>query len=413
MIIYSSSQVMSNTLPQKNINLPTTVKSIQFRNVSAWSFHIVSSNSEWDILPFSSTIFPVSGNQNLSIIPLTQITFTDINIPLGVSLDYMTQPIASVSSYSLLPIFTGNVNAVIQSGTVNANITNSNLPISGSVDATIQNATLSTNSTVLNEQLQVGGGYTASGSLTFAASDTTAQQITLTLTKDYVLVGAKFSIALVSQSGNYYAYNINFQRIVNIGGQQLPKDNNVTSSTPSVMPNPVYEYSPSENPNPWVYASTYPLTTFNQIVLQLTPAQSETNADTVTIYVVAEGQPADAVNIVYEGPTSQTQSVSTTTPFPVGLQSNGLVNFVSAGSIGSNATVDLGISPKNIYRIYAWTNGPGVLRLLAGTAWLAHFESSWMVLDLFPNPYGNGGNAMTLYNTDTTTQYYTIWVQYD
>ena len=84
MIIYSSSQVMQNVLPNKNINLPTTVKSIQFRNVSAWSFHIVSSNSEWDILPFSSTIFPVSGNQNLSIIPLTQITFTDINIPLGV-----------------------------------------------------------------------------------------------------------------------------------------------------------------------------------------------------------------------------------------------------------------------------------------------------------------------------------------
>lgn len=144
MNIYSSSQVMSNTLPQKNINLPTTVKSIQFRNVSAWSFHIVSSNSEWDILPFSSTIFPVSGNQNLSIIPLTQITFTDINIPLGVSLDYMTQPIASVSSYSLLPIFTGNVNAVIQSGTVDANITNASLSVSGSVDANVSNNSIDT-----------------------------------------------------------------------------------------------------------------------------------------------------------------------------------------------------------------------------------------------------------------------------
>ena len=115
----------------------------------------------------------------------------------------------------------------------------------------------------------------------------------------------------------------------------------------------------------------------------------------------------DTVNVAQAGVGSSTSNPL----FVAQAQSgSGMSTAVSASTIGSNATVDLGFSPVHIYRLILWTNGPGVLRLLAGTAWLAHFENSVMVLDFLPGYYDNGGAALTLYNTDTTTQYYTFWM---
>ena len=300
MIIYSSSQVMSNTLPQKNINLPTTVKSIQFRNVSAWSFHIVSSNSEWDILPFSSTIFPVSGNQNLSIIPLTQITFTDINIPLGVSLDYMSQPVASMSSYSLLPIFTGNVNA------------------------TIQNTTIDTNSTILNEQISVGLPLAGYGSISIPASGIApvpyANTATITPDGTGLLNLGMFQFSMVS--ANSYPYQVTIQPRLVLNGESIPLTAGIVFnlSSSSNFGYGTTQYMIREN-----LGAVYQANALSVSFLQ-TYSSTTQEADTITFYWAVDGSSSpdistvstpESVQIGMTNSSGNGELISPTYPFPV------------------------------------------------------------------------------------------------
>ena len=468
MIIYSSSQVMSNTLPQKNINLPTTVKSIQFRNVSAWSFHIVSSNSEWDILPFSSTIFPVSGNQNLSIVPLTQLTFTDINIPLGVSLDYMTQPIASVSSYSLLPIFTGNVNAVIQSGTVDANVT-------GTVDANIQNATIATSSTVVNESITTNAGYLLPITSWSLSSETSIVVPIPIIANQYnifdVLAG---KIWMTSASGDQY--NVVLQAaIFNQGGYQLLESTNngsITIQTGTSFNNLTGTDFYFPNPQPC-----------NYLIVTISTTSGSTVTDNGSIQIVVDGNAVPVVNRtlgdnfysflqagigngssnfglsligsapgqapmptqLYTLDTSSTpqesKPISSSNPLPVEVENSPNVNvandvslnpsthsiFTSVSSVagGGSITPDSSITMSKIYGVWfsAGGNAGGVTRVtLSSGPWIAQVQTpnnnQWSVSTYHSEQAYMGVSTgyvtiENLYGDSADTVYYDLKIEYD
>ena len=171
---------------------------------------------------------------------------------------------------------------------------------SGPIDVTIDSSgntvevAGTVNNNVVNEQLQMGGGYLGSTSFTVPASSTSSQTATVTFLTSKVLTGANFSLALISSEGYSYYYNI--QRNVVIGSQTIPQDPDVTSSASTRYT--ATPYSPSSNPTPFVNeVFAYGLKTFNQITIQITPTASQANEDTAIFYFIAEGQPSDYVQI--------------------------------------------------------------------------------------------------------------------
>ena len=282
-------------------------QSVQITNNSNYGFTLSNVGNRTVIgyvNPWENMIMPLDSIATLGIVVNNSLNsatpFTPIQTQELLQVQFSRLTVLGTSKTSSAVITSTNItssgvlNVQFPSAqTVNATVTNEpTVNISGSGNTVEVAGTVNNN--VVNEQLQMGGGYLGSTSFTVPASSTSSQTATVTFLTSKVLTGANFSLALISSEGYSYYYNI--QRNVVIGSQTIPQDPDVTSSASTRYT--ATPYSPSSNPTPFVNeVFAYGLKTFNQITIQITPTASQANEDTAIFYFIAEGQPSDYVQI--------------------------------------------------------------------------------------------------------------------
>lgn len=174
--LYSNSDLAQNTLKSKTFTCPVGTKGFTLTNYSDVPFQVSTADSQdWGvILPYFTRIYAAKMGDEITLTPqplLNAQTQLLMFVVYDVSQSDVTPGIialAQTSGYQM------NV-----AGTVNANITNASMPItgnvgitSGNINATIQNASL--NSQITNANLQTTNSVISSltKSLTFTANVT-------------------------------------------------------------------------------------------------------------------------------------------------------------------------------------------------------------------------------------------------
>ena len=461
-MIFYTTQALEN--PQTLNQIATsTAGGLNLQNNSPWSFAFRTDTAHYEILPFSFSSIPLNSGQAWSLEPESSTTYLpQSGLTIQVSGSYSTNVVTSFSTNSSLPIYTvpisGNVtigntittntsitnnptvnisssgNTVTVGNTVNTNTTITNNPtvnISSSGNTVTVGNTVNVNATVSNKPTV---NINASGNtVTVGNTVTTNTTITNNPTVNINASGNTVQVAGVVDN-NVTNVNIPVNQMINIGTNSNVGINlaagasvniNVTSSsTPLTLCEEVYvgisgintdlsfqlNTISNNNVSNWFYV-------INNAGGSVVSQSNNFQLHKYNLIELAKGSfPLNQISMTVKN--TGTTTVTTSLSFYAygrftGLMENTKLIKVSASTIGSNATVNLFTVPNNIYRLTLWTNGGGVCRLqLSGGAWLAFFMNSVMNIDM-PLGYGCAGQTLELYNTDTTSQYYTVICQYD
>ena len=442
---------------------PSTAGGLNLQNNSPWSFAFRTDTAHYEILPFSFSSIPLNSGQAWSLEPESSTTYLpQSGLNIQVSGSYSTNVVTSFSTNSSLPIYTVPISGNVTVGntiTTNTTITNNptvNINASGNT-VTVGN-TITTNTNITNNPTvnisSSGNTVTVGNTVNVNATVSNKPTVNINASGNTVTVGNTVNTNTtitnnptvnINSSGNTVQVagvvdnnvtnvNLPVNQMIKIGanenvGIDLAAGSSVnititSSSTPLTLCEEIYVGISGNTTN-----LTYTLNTISNNKVNnwyyvvnnaggLIIAQSDNfRLHKYNLIELAKGSmPLNEIsmNVKNNGTTTITSTLSFYAYGRfTGLMENTKLIKVFASSIGSTATNSLFKVPNNIYRLTLWTNGPGVCRLqLSGGAWLAFFMNSVMNIDM-PLGYGCAGQTLELYNTDTSTQYYTVICQYD
>ena len=397
---------------------------------------------------------PITGNVEISA-GTVDANITNAYIPISGAVQVTAGTVDANITNAYLPV-SGNVN--ITGGSLDAHITEAtiNVPITGevviaagTVDANISNATLDTNSTVINEQLKTSQGYAL-----VSPAFTIAQSSTSTVQGDVAVFANKAQIVLTSDvdvgiiSANDYTYNITLQP------QTVFPDGTSVNTSAQWQFNDLTTIADTTTNSALLssLALGYNMASVNNFYVGITPTTATAATDTVTLYMVVNGQSTEiadqnvnlavytpndiALAVGYQNANAEPVAVTTATPMPVtpyelNTDETGFTQvrrhnfFTSVASVAGSATLGFtGFPMSRVYGLWltAGGNAGGILRVeFSGGAWAAyvmtpnsntwyssrfHTERGYMTVSGYPK-------VVQLYGASTATVYYDLKIEYE
>ena len=488
--IYTGGQLAAGAPSYRKIPVGDSV-GITFRNYSPYWFiatdDLSNPNPLVYIEPWSQTDHPLKDIDILYIVEQPQMGTVTTTVPTlnnNQSLSYLCaysgavlpkvtsylqsiQMVQTDSNGNLIPfngdvnITNSNINATIESGTIDANITSSTVTL----DNNITNASLTTNM-----------GYSNSGTINVVSGSGVAKIpiVPGTVNEVYDVLGGKFFLA--SPNGNLY--NVTIMAIQLSTNNFFTMDTNVNDLTSIGTGNT----DTSGAAVPFYFSQPQPC---NALQFSLSAVAGTGVTETVTIHQFIDGNAVRSPNIslgddfysflqapigsgssnygvsmigsapgdaplptqlyTLDTSTSPYESIpiSTANPLPVAvgntptvdigntptvtLNPNGHSLFTSVSTVsgGATATPDSGITMSKIYGIWfsAGGNAGGVTRVvLSSGPWIAQVQTpnnnQWSVSNFHseqaPMVFSSGYiQIVQLYGTTTDTVYYDLKVEYD
>ena len=397
---------------------------------------------------------PITGNVEISA-GTVDANITNAYIPISGSVQVSAGTIDATIQNAYLPV-SGNVN--VTGGTLDAHITEAtiNVPITGSieiaagtVDATIQNASLDTNSTVINEQIKTSQGYAlVSDPFTVAQSSTSTVQgnVPVFKNKNQIVLTSDVDVGIIS--ANNYTYNVTLQP------QTVFPDGTSVNTSDQWAFNDLTTIQDTTTNSALISSLLlgYNMASVNNFYVGLTPTTATAATDTVTLYMVVNGQSTEiadqnvnlavytpndiALAVGYQNANAEPVAVTTATPLPVTpyeldesgtdfIQVRRHKVFTSVSSVSGGGTIAFtGFPMSRIYGLWftAGGNAGGITRIeMSGGAWAAyvmtpnnntwyssrfHTERGYMTVSGYPK-------VVQLYGASTATVYYDLKIEYE